>query len=212
MAPPINDRVPPVPGHDEDTLRFYDDFAPTYVASGTGGVSRHLAAFLDMLPPGSRVLDLGCGGGRDALAMIAAGHRVDPTDGSSSVARKAEELLGVPVRVMRFEDLDACEDYDAVWASASLLHVPRAALPSILSRVRSALKPGGLHLASYKAGGREGRDSHGRYFNYLSRDQVMEMYERSGEWEMISVSEYTGGGFDRGAQGPWVAVLARRPV
>jgi len=201
-----------MPAHDEATLRFYAEFAPTYVASGAGGVSRHLAAFLDAVPPGSKILELGCGGGRDAQAMIATGHQVDPTDGVASIARKAEELLRIPVRVMRFDELDACGQYDAVWANASLLHVPRPQLPPILSRIRSALKPGGLHHATYKAGGCEGRDSHGRYFNYLSRDEAVDMYERAGRWEIVSVSEYTGGGYDRGAQGPWVAVMAKRPI
>ncbi len=194
---------------DKETLRFYAETAATYVASGPGGVSRHLAMFLGLLAPGSRVLELGCGGGRDAKAMIDAGHQVDPTDGSPSIARQAESLLQIPVRVMQFEDLSADAEYDAVWANASLLHVPRAALPEVLSKVRAALKPAGLHHATYKAGGKEGRDSHGRYFNYLSRDEVVDMYRRSGNWEVISVSEYVGGGYE-GQQGPWVAVLVRR--
>ena len=200
-----------MPKHDTQTLKFYNDFAPTYVANGHGGVSRHLAEFLNVVPVGSKILELGCGGGRDAQAMIAAGHHVDPTDGSPSIAKKAEERLQVPVRILRFEDLDINEEYDAVWANASLLHVPRAELPGILSKVRIALKPGGLHLATYKAGGREGRDSYGRYFNYPSREQLIDMYERSGAWDVISVTEYEGGGFDKGVKSPWLAILAKRP-
>ena len=199
-----------MPAYDDATLSFYDDFAPTFVASGVGGTSRHLAGFLDVLGAGSRILELGCGAGRDAQAMMAAGHHVDPTDGSSSIARKAEALLQIPVRVMRFEQLDAVNEYDAVWANASLLHVPRPELPSILSRVCRTLKPGGLHHATYKAGGLEGRDSHGRYFNYMNRDELIEAYTSSDRWNIVSVSDFTGGGFDRGAQGPWVAIMAKR--
>lgn len=200
-----------MPKHDKQTLNFYSEFAPTYVTSGHGKVSRHLAEFLEILPVGSRVLELGCGGGRDAQAMITAGYHVDPTDGSPSIVKKAEERLQVPVQILRFEDLDVVEEYDAVWANASLLHVPRAELPGILSKVRVALKPGGLHHATYKAGGCEGRDRHGRYFNYPSRDQLIHMYERSGAWDVISVSEYEGGGFDKGVKDPWLAIMARRP-
>jgi SAM-dependent methyltransferase len=195
---------------DDQTLRFYAEFAPTYVASGAGGVSRHLPAFLECLPAGSTILELGCGGGRDARAMMAAGHHVDPTDGVPEIARQAEELLKVPVRVMRFEDLDASAAYDAVWANASLLHIPRLGLPSILTKIRAALKPGGLHHATYKGGGQEGRDRHGRYFNYLSSSEVVEMYARSGQWEILSVSDYLGGGYDPGVEGPWVAIMARK--
>lgn len=196
---------------DEDTLQFYAREAPTYQASGMGGVSRFLPAFLEALPREAHILELGCGGGRDAQAMIAAGHRVEPTDGVAEIAQKAEALLNTPVRVMRFEEIDANEAYDAVWANASLLHVPRVGLPSVLARVWRALKPGGLHHATYKSGGREGRDRDGRYFNYLTAAELVRVYENSATWEIISVTDYIGGGYDAG-QGAWVAILLRRPL
>jgi len=199
-------------GFDQATLDFYNETSATYVASGPGGASRHLGAFLAALPDRARILELGCGGGRDAEAMIAAGHSVEPTDGSTSIAREAEARLGIPVRVMRFQDLDADQAYDAVWANASLLHVPRSGLPDVLTRIRSALKPGGLHYASYKGGGAEGRDSFGRYFNYLSLQQMLDMYARSGPWEILSTEEYMGGGYQSNVPGPWVAIVARRPL
>src|SRR5258706_15592443 len=169
--------------------------ARVYVGSGTGGVGRLLFPSLILLPPQARILELGCGGGWAAEAMIAAGFEVDPTDGTPEIARKAEERLGRRVRVMRFDELDALESYDAIWASASLLHVPRSSLPEILTLVFKALKPGGLHFASYKGGDAEGRDRYGRYFNYLSREEVTEAYRRSGPWEVVSVTEYRGGGY-----------------
>lgn len=55
---------------DPVTLAFYADEAPVYAASSPGGTSRHLAGFLAQLPPGARILELGCGGGRDAAAML----------------------------------------------------------------------------------------------------------------------------------------------
>lgn len=197
-------------GHDAAMLHYYSAQAPVYRASGQGGTSRHLAAFLALLPARAHVLDLGCGGGGDAQAMLAAGHRVDAVDGTPGIARQAEARLGMPVQVMRFDQLDAQDRHDAVWASASLLHVPRPALPAILSRLRAALKPDGLHHATYKGGGKEGRDRHGRYFNYFSREALIAAREQADGWDIRSVSTYTGGGQDDGAQGPWLAILARR--
>jgi SAM-dependent methyltransferase len=199
------------PARDRATLDFYSASAPIYLGSGTRGVSRHLPSFLALLPPRGRILELGCGGGWDAGAMIAAGFDVDPTDGTPEIARKAEQRLGRRVRVMCFDALDARKIYDAVWASASLLHVPRNFLPDILTLVFAALKPGGLHFASYKGGGTEGRDRYGRYFNYLSPDDLTDAYRRSGPWEVVSVSKYLGGGYD-GRWGPWVAITVRRPA
>lgn len=194
---------------DARTLSFYDVQAETYVASGPGGTSRFLSSFLDRLDPGAHILELGCGGGTDASAMRASGFAVTPTDGSPSIAAKAEALLGMPVKVMRFDELAEDQAFDAVWANASLLHVWRQDLSGILNRVWRALRPGGLFFASYKGGGVEGRDSHGRYFNYLSRDQALGAYAASGRWQIADVTEYIGGGFE-GASGPWIAVTAQR--
>lgn len=197
---------------DEETLRFYAGSAAAYAARGPAGGSRGLPDFLKLLPPQARILELGCGGGRDARAMIAAGHQAEPTDGVPEIAAQAEALLGIPVRVLRFEDLDAQEAYDAVWANASLLHVPRPALPGVLARVRRALKPGGLHGASYKGGGLEGRDRHGRYFNYPSAGDLLRSYALSGDWEILSCAEYLGGGYeDAEGRTPWLAITARKP-
>lgn len=195
---------------DPATIAYYDAEAPEYVASGNGGVSRWLAPFMEMLPRGARVLELGYGGGRDAEAMILAGFRVEPTDGSAAVAAKAQLRLGRPVRVMQFGELTDLQAYDAVWANASLLHVPAEALPQILERVFEALKPGGLHFASYKAGGTPARDLVGRYFNHPDQAALRRAYSASGAWDVQSVVEYTGGGYENG-RGPWIAITVRRP-
>ena len=197
-------------GFDPATLAFYTKEAPDYIASGPGGVSRWLASFLGQLPKPSRILELGCGGGRDAEAMIAAGHDVDASDGTPAMAALASARLGRPVRVMRFDELDAHETYDAVWAHASLLHVPRPALSGILQRVFRALKPGGLHFATYKGGGIAGRDAAGRYFNYPDAGSLRAAYDAAAPWRIDAIEDYVGGGYD-GRQGPWLAISARRP-
>ncbi|SBV34589.1 Methyltransferase type 11 [uncultured Sphingopyxis sp.] len=198
-------------GYDARTLAFYAAEAPVYSASGSSGVSRHLDGFLDRLPAGAEILELGCGGGRDAAHMIARGFAVDPTDGVAEIAAKAEAKVGRPVRVMRFGELaDVCR-YDAIWASASLLHVPRADLPDVLARIHRALKPGGLHFASYKGGGREGRDRFGRYFNYFTREELESVYREAARWDWLDLAEGLGGGYD-GVQGPWVQITVRRPA
>ena len=199
-----------MPAFDETTLRFYSAEAPVYVASGPGGASRHLDSFLDRLEPGARILELGCGGGRDSEAMIARGFDVDPTDGVAEIARQAEQRLGRPVRVMRFDELESEESYDAVWAHASLLHVPRLHLRSVLSRIYRALKPRGLHFANYKGGGAEGRDGFSRYFNYLSRDQLIDAYSAAAPWTFLDIDEYQGAGYQDRNLGPWIAVTVQK--
>jgi len=202
---------PQTTAYDEATLRFYAQEASAYVARPTGGASPRLDGFLALLPAGARILELGCGGGRDSEAMLARGFDVEPTDGVAAIAAQAEARLKRPVRVLRFDELDAVERYDAVWAQASLLHVPRPTLPRVLALVRRALKPGGLHFASYKGGGAAGRDRFARYFNYPTRAEIVDAYRQAGEWETVSVVDYDDVGYD-GRQGPWVGVTVRRPA
>lgn len=196
---------------DAATLAFYAEEAPAYAANGSGGASRHLAEFLERLTPGACILELGCGAGRDSQAMLDRGFEVDVTDGVPEIARQAQMRIGRPVRVMRFDELEAVDVYDGVWAQASLLHVPRQALSDVLSRVFKALRPGGLHFASFKAGHAEGRDEFGRYFNYLSADEARAAYRRSADWEIVSLVEFLGGAYE-GGQVPWIAVTARKPA
>lgn len=89
------------PLHDARTLAFYDREAGVY-AGRRDAAAPHLHTFLAKLERGAKVLELGCGGGQDAAAMIAAGFDVTPTDGSPGLAREAEKRLGRPVRVMKF--------------------------------------------------------------------------------------------------------------
>jgi SAM-dependent methyltransferase len=151
---------------DAETLKFYAENAAEYVQHGVGQRFPELEAFLSRLPVGGDVLELGTGGGRDAAVMLAAGFAVTPSDASPELAAQAEALLGRPVRIMAFDELDEVAAYDGVWASACLLHAPRDELTADLTRIFTALRPGGWLVASFKAGGGEGRDQLGRYYNY----------------------------------------------
>jgi SAM-dependent methyltransferase len=195
---------------DPATIRFYATEAPDYHASSPGGINCDLPNFLDRLPPDALILELGCGGGRDAEYAESRGFTVEPTDGVPEMAALAEARLGRPVRIMRFDELDAVESYSAVYASYSLLHVPRADLDDVLRRVWTALVPGGWHMATYKSGGLEGRDEYGRYFNYLSADDASRYYRAAGEWELLELTQGEGPGY-KGRKSPWVNVIARKP-
>jgi SAM-dependent methyltransferase len=203
--------IDPLAVWDQATLTFYGQETPAYVAKSKAGASRWLADFMHALPTGAHILELGCGAGRDAEALLAQGFEVDATDGAPTMTAEAEQRLGRPARIMRFDELSAVDAYDGIWANASLLHVPRAALSGILALVLRALRPGGLHFASYKAGRSAGRDALGRYYNYLDPNAVKLFYARSGRWDLLSVTDYLGSGYE-GDQEPWIAITARKPV
>jgi SAM-dependent methyltransferase len=180
---------------DDATIRVYRENAAAYVKRPQRSLAR-LHAFLAALPPGARILELGCGSGRHSAEMIAAGFYVRPTDGSPEMAAEAARRLGRPVETLRFDQLDEYEHYDAVWASACLLHVPKAELQGVLARIWRALKPDGLFYASFKEGNADGRDTIGRYYNYPSEEWLKDCYRNSGSWSLRSIERNEGKGFD----------------
>lgn len=169
---------------DEDTLQFYRRNAQAY-AGWAKAPSTRLKGFLALLPPGGSILELGCGAGNHSAEMLAAGFAVRATDGSPEMAEIASRRLGQRVDTMLFDELDEHEAYDGVWASACLLHVPRDELSGILSRIRRALKPGGVFYASFKIGEGDGRDKLGRYYNYPSSQWLDATYAAAGPWRPL---------------------------
>lgn len=195
--------------HDRATLDFYEREAGTYLASRPDIVTEELAPFLARLQPGARILELGSGGGSDAAYMLALGFDVTPTDGVPAMAAAAGRRLGRPVTEMRFEELEAVDEYDAVIACASLLHVPREGLETVLHRIWRALRQGGWHLATYKTGADAGQDEFGRYYNQPERKWAETVYRAAGSWAELDFEEAMGVGyFSKPSR--WLAVTARK--
>ncbi|MCH2487018.1 MAG: class I SAM-dependent methyltransferase [Erythrobacter sp.] len=194
-------------GGDPATLAFYQAQAPRYTMSFGQAPSRYLDAFLDRLEPGARVLELGCGGGRDGARIRERGFDLDATDGVPAMVRKANERFDLGPRVMRFDELDVREAYDAVWAHACLLHVARADLPAILAAIRTALRPEGWHFASYKLGTDEGRCKLGRLHNFPDADWIESAYRAAG-FAIVEREISRGEGAD-GTVRDWIALTVR---
>ncbi|TMM50179.1 class I SAM-dependent methyltransferase [Qipengyuania marisflavi] len=193
---------------DPATLAFYEQQAPQYTASTAQMHHRHLDPFLTRLADGAHVLELGCGAGRDAARMIEHGFVVDATDAAAAMVRKAQERFGIAARQMRFDDLCADSEYDAVWAHACLIHVARADFPAVLAAINRALRPGGWHFANYKLGDGEGRDLLGRLHNFPSAEWLTAAYFAAG-FEIVETESYPGQGAD-GTQRDWIAMTLRK--
>jgi SAM-dependent methyltransferase len=181
---------------DEATLKFYRGNAEAYAGREITSRQARLTAFLAPLPPGARILELGCGAGGDTAEMLARGFDVRATDGSPEMAAVASKRLGRPVETLLFHELDAVDAYDAVWANACLLHVPRDELADVLALIWRALKPAGRFFASYKTGDGDGRDTLNRYYNYPSPDWLRATYASAGNWNSLSIESGEVRGFD----------------
>lgn len=166
------------------------------------------APFLELLHPGASILDAGCGSGRDALYFQRNGYNVTAFDASSEMVRLSTEYTGLPVRLLCFEDMDYNEEYDAVWACASLLHIERAVLPDVLERVRRALKSPGLLYTSFKYGNND-LQKDGRHFTCYIEDTIRPLLEKAGFTE---IRIWSSGDLRPGRQSEqWLNTLYRKP-
>lgn len=108
--------------------------------------------FLEYLKPGAHILDAGCGSGRDTKAFMELGYYVTAMDASQKICKEAEKVLGQKVLCQTFEKLEMENQFDGVWACASLLHVSKADMAKVLHRLKRALKDQGILYTSFKYG------------------------------------------------------------
>lgn len=134
--------------------------------------------FLPMLPDEAAILDAGCGSGRDALCFARRSHRVTAFDATPSLVSLAERHLGQLVQCLRFQDVNWHNQFDGIWACASLLHVPAAELAGVMRRLRNALRPRGILYASCKYGKGE-REHRGRRFTDLDEPGLAALLEQT---------------------------------
>ena len=154
------------------TIDYYNKHAEEFTASTFEVDMESLyQPFLAELPEGARILDVGCGSGRDTLAFKNKGYQVDAIDYSEELVKKATQLTGIPVRLQSFYEIDADQAYDGIWACASLLHCERTRLKEVIGKLLSALKPNGMLYMSFKYGNGD-RQKDGRQFTDLGEVQA----------------------------------------
>ena len=147
---------------------------------GEMGGNPMLPRFLEHLPGRASVLDFGCGVGDSAARMQTAGHDVTCIDASPDMVAVAKALFGLDVRQQSFDELDDIASFDAIWASFSLLHAPKATMPDILVRMHRALRPGGLVYVGLKQGVGEHRDDFGRFYAYYEEPELTGLLSAAG--------------------------------
>ena len=148
--------------YDKNADRFLNDTANL-------DMSGHYQRFLGYLGAGSSVLDAGCGSGRDALKFKDLGYKVSAFDASFKMVQAATKLTGLVVHQMTFEEMSLAQQYDGIWACASLLHVKRANLKKVLISLSKSLSERGVLYCSFKYGEAE-RQKGDRYFNDMNEE------------------------------------------
>ena len=119
-----------------ETLDYYNKNAQEFCQSTVNAdMSVCYQMFEKYLPHGGKILDLGCGSGRDSKYFLSQGYEVVSVDGSEAICKCASEYLQRPVQCVRFEEMNFSQEFDGVWACASLLNVEKDKLSDVLKRV-----------------------------------------------------------------------------
>lgn len=169
------------------TIDYYNHFAEDFI-KGTidAELSELRGRFLKYLRDGAHILDLGCGSGRDAKAFLDEGYQVTAIDGSFACCNLANDYIGQEVLCSTFDQLSFVQEFDGVWAAASLLHVPLEEITEIFRLIAQALKPAGILYASFKYGDFEG-ERNGRYFTDLTEERLSSLLKPIDNFETIEI-------------------------
>lgn len=157
------------------TLDYYNNNAIDFINSTKDVDFKQVQdKFLAYLKPNSYILDFGCGSGRDTKYFLNHNYRVDAIDGSSELCKYASNYTGIKVKQMLFNDLSAIDQYDAIWACSSILHLPYKELIDVLNKMVQAIKDDGIIYTSFKYGNFEG-ERNGRYFIFFTIESFNEL-------------------------------------
>ena len=162
------------------SIGYYNQNTDAFI-EGTihADMHEHYNRFLPYLPERAHILDLGCGSGRDSLFFIKQGFSVVSVDGSKEVCKAAAKILNCEVRCLRFDELDYHDEFNGIWACASLLHVPKAEIADIMQKISDATKTNGVLYASFKYG--DGETIKGnRLFNNYKENEIDSILQPSG--------------------------------
>ena len=158
-----------------ETIHYYNQHADEFFRESVViDMSEIYPQFLKLIPVGGKILDAGCGSGRDSLYFSQQGFDVTAFDASAEMVRKATELTKLNVLHMSFEEINWSKKFDGVWACSSLLHLPKNELADVFAKMLKALKAGGFLYASFKKGAGEATEK-GRFFSYYSEDELRDI-------------------------------------
>ena len=171
-----------------NTLDYYNKNSEEYFNSTLNvDMTNTYKEFLKLVPEGGKILDLGCGSGRDSMNFMKLGYEVTAVDGAKELAKKASALLGKEVIVSTFEELELKEKFHGIWACASLLHIKREDLKTVLNNLYNNLDDNGVFYMSFKYGEKEYVDDKNRYFNCFTDESIISFINENTKYNILGL-------------------------
>ena len=185
-----------------ESVATYSENPDAFAAFGAASVADSFAKFAALLPPAAIVLDAGCGPGRDLERLARLGHKGVGIDLNREFLLRAQMVGPTILGDLRAIPIGS-ESFDAVWASASLIHLRHQDAVLAINELARVAKPGAPLGISVKTGGETGWAEDlpmGRRWFY---DWASEEFVGALESAELSVREVS-------SDGRWIDVRASR--
>ena len=193
-----------------NTLDYYNKNSEEYFNSTLNvDMTNTYKPFLKLVPKDGKILDLGCGSGRDSMNFMKLGYEVTAVDGAKELAKKASVLLGKEVIVSTFEELELKEKFHGIWACASLLHIKREDLKTVLNNLYNNLEDNGVFYMSFKYGEKEYVDDKNRYFNCFADESIIGFINENTKFNILDLY-ITEDKLGRTEEVKWLNVICKR--
>ncbi len=180
------------PGAFVTTVGYYDQNAVKYdqdTARTSDLLLKMIQKFLSQLKDGDKILEIGSGSGRDASYFKALGYLVTATEPSKKLADIAALKIQQEVLNLSAQEIDFKNAFDGVFINTVLMHIPIADLPLVFTKIRDALKLGGVIAASLIVGLGKANVAEiledGRYFSRIDEQTLRSIISQIGGLEVI---------------------------
>ena len=175
---------------DNSTLKYYQENAKALTKRYNGVVGGISEYFNQVFTAGSKVLDVGCGSGRDLNQLLKLGFQVtgvDPCEALIELTKIEFPKLKDLIHHDALPELKNIADksFDGILCSAVLMHLPKEELFDAAFSLRRVLREDGSLLVSIPnydttIDPNSNRDENNRLFNGLTAEELQLMLERLG--------------------------------
>ena len=172
----------------KQTTKVYDHLGKKYLQDSLKLVPAERTVFIKQFSKGAKILDVGCGGGRDSKVFANCGFDVTGIDLSGVMIKEAKKLVPKG-KFLQMNVLDLAfdnEQFDGIWAQAILLHLIRKDVAKAFKELKRVLIKGGLLHVRVKHGiGHEYVKEklsgwNERFYTYYLKSEMEALFKKSG--------------------------------